>query len=198
MIGLTVAALTACASGGDAGRLGDYSVHSPSFTTVKGEARPTHLDVNLTSPGYVAVLFVIPGRGASLIYPGDSTTDNRLTAGAHALTTAFSDRSKLIDTTFFRGLPQRDTSRNRQRPESQGQRMPGGRPFDPSTLEREGYLLMIVTGDSLGYTSVARRVDGVTIPAEDEEALNTVAKMVVGTTRRNRPWSAYYKLVDVK
>lgn len=200
MLALSIATLAACASGGETGRLGDYAVHSPTFTTVKGEARPTHLDVNLTSSGYVAVLFVIPGRGASLIFPGDSTTDNRVAAGTHALTTAFSDRSKLIDTTFFRGLPgqQRDTSRNRQRPQSQGQRMPGGRPFDPATLEREGYLLMIVTGDSLAYTNVARRIDGVTIPAEDEEALNTVAKLVVGTTNRNRPWSAYYKLVDVK
>jgi len=65
-------------------------------------------------------------------------------------------------------------------------------------IEREGYLLVIATGDPLTYTSVARRIDGVTIPAEDEEALNTVAKLVVGTTARNRPWSAYYKLVAVK
>ena len=72
------------------------------------------------------------------------------------------------------------------------------RAFDPSQIEREGYLLMIVTDDPLNYTSVARRIDGVTIPAEDEEALNTVAKLVVGTTNRNKPWSAYYKLVDVK
>ena len=191
-------ALAACASGGETGRLGDYAVHSPTLATIKGETRPTHLDVNLTSPGYVAVLFVIPGRGASLIYPGDSATVNRLPAGTQAITTTFSDRSKLIDTTFFRGLPQRDSSRNRQRPTDEERQRRTNRSFDPSTIEREGYLLMIVTGDALNYATVARRIDGVTIPAEDEEALNTVAKLVVGTTARNRPWSAYYKLVDVK
>jgi hypothetical protein len=196
---LSVVALTACASSGETGRLGDYSVHSPTLATIKGEARPTHLDVNLTTPGYVAVLFVIPGRGASLIYPGDSTTSNQLSAGTHGITTSFSDRSKLIDTTYFRGLPQRgDTTRNRPRPSSEDQARQRGRPFDASQLEREGYLLMIVTADPLNYASVARRIDGVTIPAEDEEALNTVAKLVVGTTTRDKPWSAYYKLVDVK
>jgi len=193
--------VSGCATSGETGRLGDYTAHAPTLSPIKGETRPTHLDVNLTSPGYVAVLFVIPGRGASLIYPVDSTTSNRLGAGTHSITTSFNDRSKLIDTTYFRGLPQRggtDTTRNRPRPSSEEQARMRNRAFDPSQIEREGYLLMIVTDDPLNYAPVARRIDGVTIPAEDEEALNTVAKLVVGTTNRNKPWSAYYKLVDVK
>jgi len=185
-----------CASGGGGGgQLGDYAVHTPSLSTVQGEDRPTHLNVSLSKPGYVAVLFVIPGRGASVIYPSDSTVNNYLTAGSQQITTAFSDRSKLIDTTFMpRQVAGSDTTRRRPTTRNSSQ-IPR---FDPSQFVRAGYLLMITTEEPLNIAQVNRRIEGVTIPMEDNEALSAVAKLVVGTTPRNKPWAGFYREVEAK
>jgi hypothetical protein len=188
--------LGACASGGGGGQLGDYAVHTPSLTTVQGEERPTHLNVSLSKPGYVAVLFVIPGRGASVIYPADSSTNNYLTAGAQQITTAFSDRNKLIDTTFLpRRIAGADSARRRPPTSRSSPQIPR---FDPSQLVRAGYLLMITTEDPLNIAQVNRRIEGVSIPMEDSEALNAVAKLVVGTTQRNKPWAGFFREVEAK
>ena len=190
--------IAACASGGGGGKLGDYTVHMPQLSTVQGEERPTHLNVSLSKPGYVAVLFVIPGRGASLIYPADTSANNYLTAGSQQITTAFSDRSKLIDTTF---MPRRvagtgsDSLPRRQATTRNSAQIPR---FDPSQFIRAGYLLMITTEEPLNIAQVSRRIEGVSIPMEDTEALNAVAKLVVATTPRNKPWAGYYREVEAK
>jgi len=188
---VTLLLSAACASGGDTGHLGNYDALSPSLSTVSGEERPTHLNINLGAPGYVTVLFVIPARGASVIYPGDTTTNNYFGAGAHQVTTAFSDQSKLIDTTYLPRLNADSTARTRRNTNRPS-------PFDPSELERAGYLLMIVSQDSIPIADLQRRVSGVTIPIGDDEALNAVAKLVTSTTRGNKPWSGYYEAIVAK
>lgn len=183
---------SACASTGDFGQLGTFDAHAPTVAMVQGEERPTNLDITLGTPGYVVVLFVLPARGATVIYPGDSTRaeNNYFTTGTHRITTTFTDRDKLIDTTF---LVRRagDTVRTRRQE-------PRARRIVPSEIERQGYLLLIASQDTLDAAKIRSRLDGVTIPMEDAEALNAVSKLVVQTTRRDRPWSGYYRAVVVK
>jgi hypothetical protein len=181
----------ACASGGDVGQLGDYAAYTPTLTTVEGQTRPSTVNVSLANPAFAVVLFVIPGRGATLIYPADTGASNYLTAGTHTLTTSFSDRSKLVDTSFL-PRPQNDSTRRRAQ-----NTQPAAR-FDISALEREGYLLLVTSADSLRAGQIARRIDGVTIPIEDDAALNAVSKLVIGSNPRSASWAAFYRLVQVK
>src|SRR6184192_3664055 len=87
----TVALTTACASGPQIRRLGDYPTSQPLFTTSENQKTPTQMTVNLTRPAYVAALFVVPGRGAVIVYPSDSAMDTHLDAGAHTIPVRFTE-----------------------------------------------------------------------------------------------------------
>ena len=46
---------------------------------------PAAATVQLDRDGYAALILVAPGHSATLLYPADSTTDTRLSAGTHRL-----------------------------------------------------------------------------------------------------------------
>ena len=180
---LIALAATACASGPATRRLGDYSALQPLFTTTPGEKSPTRITVNLSAPAYVAALYVVPGRGSTIVYPVDSVTSNRVPAGQNTIPIQFSERPFNRDSmlaairrpqdpnrrpsrdTVVRDTTRRDSARFGLREPS-----PAASPI--------GYLLLVASPDTLSFALLKRRIEGVTIPIDDDEALSTVMKLV--------------------
>jgi hypothetical protein len=190
---ITVA--TACASSGPH-LFGQYNDLGPKVAAVKGERAPTHLDVTLSRPANVAIFLVVPGRASTLVYPADSTESEHLDAGTHQVQTAIG-RAALSD-----------TSRLVRRPNASGMggiggegggrgRMQGGnygtasRDSVANWLGAHGYLLVFAAQEPMSYAALAHRVAGLTVPIEDNDALNTVAKLIRESTKIVGPWSAY-------
>lgn len=165
---------------------GQYPQLSPKVTATKGERLPVHLTVSLTQPSNVAVFLVVPGRGSTLLYPADSTESTRMDAGSHAVVTSL---SKAMVSDSMR-LMRRPT----QQPRVTGQRRPGqtGRDSLPSFgFNQHGYLLLFATPDSLSYKALSQRVSGISIPIDDDDALNTVAKLIRETNHVTGAWAGY-------
>ena len=209
-----VVATTACASGPEIRKLGDYPVVQPLFTTPANQKTPSEITVNLARPSYVAALFVVPGRGAVIVYPTDTTADTHLDAGAHTIPVHFAERPFNRDSMLAmlgrrnqgpgRGgnpspVPRvrpdtipRDTARIRSDsgPVSSGFRdaSPGASPI--------GYLLLVASPAQISYASLRRRVNGITIPIDDDEALSTVMKLVKSTLPDGTQLAGYAKELD--
>jgi hypothetical protein len=189
--------LTACAGGVEVGRLGTYAAYRPHFTVPSqpsgsGSRAPTHVIADLASPGYVVMLYVVPGRGATLLYPIDSTTYNYMSAGSHDLPISFTGSSRLADTLLMR-RPDPNAGR-RTRAGGRGQ----GSAVDPRLLAASGYLLMLTSSAPLSFSAIAPKVDGVSLPIEDDEALNAIAKQVLSATDHTKPWAAYYQHIETR
>ena len=186
----------ACASGPAIHRLGDYSTLQPLFTTPPNEKDPTRITVNLTSPAYVAALFVVPGRGTAIVYPTDSATNNRVAAGQNSIPVRFSQRPFNRDSMLAAIRRQQqgggrvtaaDTSRDTVR---FGVR-------DPSPAASPiGYLLLVASPEPLSYIMLRRRVEGVSIPIDDAEALSTVMKLVKATLPDGATLAGYAQELD--
>jgi hypothetical protein len=165
---------------------GAYNDLSPRVAAQQGERTPQHVTVELNRPANVAVFYVVPGRGSELLFPADSTQSGFLQSGSHSVTTA---RAKLALS---------DTSRLNRRPDQQtpaGQR-PNARAgnFDPNgrlSMNQRGYLLVYASQDALPYSTLSTKVSGVSIPIDDEDALNTVTKLIRATTKTTGQWAAY-------
>jgi hypothetical protein len=208
----TIVAATACASGPETRRLGDeYGSLQPLFTTPQNQKTPTQMTVNLTRPAYVAALFVVPGRGAVIVYPTDSTMDTHLDAGAHTIPVRFRETAY-----------NRDSMLAMVRRQTQG----GGRNPNPpripvDTMRRDtlrmrgdssprfgalrdpgpgaspiGYLLLVASSNQINLAGLQHRVNGITIPIEDDEALSTVMKLVKSTLPDGTTLAGYAKELD--
>jgi hypothetical protein len=181
---LIVLAATACASGPATRRLGDYSALQPLFTTTPGEKSPTHITVNLSAPAYVAALYVVPGRGSTIVYPVDSVTSNRVSAGQNTITLQFSERPFNRDSMLAalrrpqdpNRRPSRDTVVRDTTRRDSGRFGPVREPSPAASPI--GYLLLVASPETLPFALLKRRVEGVTIPIDDDEALSTVMKLV--------------------
>jgi hypothetical protein len=189
-----VASAAACASGPEIRKLGDYGAANPLFTTPPTPKTPSQMTVSLSQPAYVAALFVVPGRGAVIVYPTDTVMNNHLDAGMHTIPVHFAqspqNRDSLLaairrqggpgvgrgnpqprirpdtmrtDTTHFRGDSARFTG-------LRGEPGPGASPI--------GYLLLVTSSSQVPLSMLQRRVTGMTIPIDDDEALSTVMKLV--------------------
>lgn len=207
---LSVAALaTLAACGGTAPRqYGQYSALQPRFTVLgKGGTRPESLAVALTQPAYVAVLYVVPGVGSTLIYPTDSATYNHLNGGTTKVAVNFPHAPPLDSLRRVMAQRQRENRRDR------GSVRQGGRAARDSAARRDtmprflpdtslaaatgGYLLMLASPTPLSYANIRRHVEGISIPLDDDEALNTVVKMVRATLPEGTAWAALSKEIDV-
>lgn len=185
---LVLAALTACSSGPQIRRLGEYSSLQPLFTVASTPKTPREITVNLKSPEYVSVLYVVPGRGAVIVYPTDSSTDTHVDAGQHAVPVHFAETPFNRDSMFAAA---------RREAMGGGTRMPRTR---RDTIGRDstrgglgalrepspgaspiGYLLLVTSPTKIPYTTLYQHVNGITIPIEDDEALSTVMKLVKAT-----------------
>jgi hypothetical protein len=183
-----LAVLVGCASS-QPHVFGQYNDLAPKVAPTQGERIPQHLTVQIARPANVAVFLVAPGRASRLLFPADSVQNGYVEAGSH-----------LVETSLAR-LSTSDSSRLLRRPEpNQGNRQPStrsrgnitGRDSLPAfAFNQHGYLLIFASQEPLSYAALASRVAGLSIPIEDDDALNTVTKLIRATTSRNGPWAAY-------
>jgi hypothetical protein len=195
---LALTAASSCASGPTIKRLGDYSTSQPLFTAASNPKTPRQITVNLKSPSYVSVLYVVPGRGAVIVYPADSATDTRVASGQHTVPVYFSEAPFNRDSMFIAA---------RREGMGGGTRMPRVR---RDTLPRDstraglgpirepgpgaspiGYLLLVASPAAIPYTTLERHVNGITIPIDDDEALSTVMKLVKSALPEGTPVAGY-------
>lgn len=172
-------------------QFGEYTAFSPRVSAPNNQPRPTKVTVQLARPANIAVFLVTPGRAPTLLYPADSTQSTYVDAGTHEVTTALAKRPAT-----------RDTSRLIRRP-SEGQTSRGGigqrggtrDTLPQSMMDRRlaatSYLLIYASEEPLSFKTLTTKVEGLTIPAEDNEALNTVAKLIHGTQQGTGPWAAW-------
>ena len=201
MAPLIALAAAACASGPSPHRLGEYATLQPMFTTPQNQRTPTQITVNLTAPAYVAALFVVPGRGTAIVYPADSATYNHVDAGQHVIPIHFAERAFNRDSMLavYRRqgqegnrrppTPRRDTT---YRDSTRRDSTRFGILRDTSVAASPiGYLLLVASPNAIPYSMLRRRVEGVTIPIDDDEALSTVMKLVKATLADGSPLAGY-------
>lgn len=178
--------LTGCAAS-KPHTFGDYDALAPKVTPKQGERTPQHLTVQLSRAANVAIFLVVPGSGSRLLFPADSISSGHLDAGTHVVETAagrmaLSDSSRLI--------------RRPAQPPGQGRQPSGTRGRNSNDIMggmglTRGYLLVYASQDSLPYSTLATKVSGISIPIEDDDALNTVTKLIRSTTHTTGQWAAY-------
>lgn len=211
----TVVFTAACASGPEIRKLGDYGTTQPLFTTPQNQKTPSEITVNLARPAYVAALFVVPGRGAVIVYPTDSS-DTRISAGQHTIPVRFRERAFNRDSMFAA-----------MRRQSQGRGNPVPPPATPNPVFRDttrrdslvatdsgitttsrgirdpgpgaspiGYLLLVASPTQIPFSSLQRRINGITIPIDDDEALSTVMKLVKSALPDGTNLAGYARELD--
>ena len=186
--------LTSCGKQAKFGPLGDSPAPpSPTRITAVDTARPPrHLSVQLDQAGYATVILVAPGHSATILYPADSATDNRLSAGSHTLRFQIPEGLVQTDSQRMAAITRaRDTgfSVRRSRPR-------GITPLGPTTPT---YLLVMTSPQQLSLARMREKTAGVTIPLEDLAALNAIAKAVKSTLPAEpREWAGYYQLVEIR
>ena len=184
----------ACAKQTTSGALGDSpNPASPTrITAVDSAHPPTNLTLQLDQAGSAMVILVAPGHSATLLYPSDSTTDNRLSAGTHVLRIQIPEYLVQTDSQRAAAMARaRDSgfSARRTRPR-------GTMPLLPTTPT---YFLVVTSPQQLSFSRVREKTAGVSIPIEDMEALNAVAKAVKATLPNEpREWAGYYRLVEIR
>jgi hypothetical protein len=187
-------AFAACAKQATSGALGETpSPASPSRITAVDTTRPPrHLTLQLDQPGSVVVMLVAPGPRATLLYPPDSAADNRLSAGEHVVPFQIPEMLVQTDSQRIAAMARaRDSgfSARRTRPR-------GMAPLMPTTPT---YLLLVTSPRPLDYARIREKTAGVSIPLDDMEALNAMAKAVKGTIMAEpREWAGYYRLVEIR
>jgi hypothetical protein len=177
------------------GPVGEGAADYPNVMAVDSAYPPKSATVRLDKDAFTVVLLVAPGHSATLLYPKDSTTDNRLAAGTHNI--AFEVPGPLVrsDSAASRraqmSRAQYDSAyRQRMRTTMSTNNMP---PLMPGATT---YLLVVTSPHQLTYGRVIDRTAGWSIPLDDMEALNSVAKQVKSTIAKEpRDWSAAYHLV---
>lgn len=193
MAGLAALAVVACASAPKAGPIGESAEAPSRITAVDSGHPPRSVSVQLDAQAYTAVLLVAPGHSATLLYPADSTTNNRLAAGRHTLSVTVPDALLESDSARIAGLIRaRDSARVRPRG-GPTIRTPALQPNTPT------YLLVVTSPQPLSYGRIIAKTTGVSIPTIDMEALNAVGKTVKSTIEAEpRTWHGFYQLVVLR
>jgi hypothetical protein len=187
-------AVAACAKEMKSGALGDSpSPASPTRITAVDSARPPRsATVQLDQPGYAMLILVAPGHSATVLYPGDSTTDNRLDAGTHVL-------QFVIPEVLVQSDSQRAAAMARARDSGFSARRTRPRGVTPLLPTTPTYLLVVTSPQPLSYSRVREKTTGVSIPLDDMEALNAVAKVVKSTIAvEPREWAGYYQHIEIR
>jgi hypothetical protein len=167
---------------------GDDNALTPRVAAQKGERIPQHLTVQLNKPANVAVFLVVPGRGSQLLFPPDSTSSGYMEAGAHLVTTA-ANRNALSDTSRLIRVPNQLPG-TRQQP-GRGRNGITRDSLGVLSMNAHGYLLIYASQAPLPFNILSTRVAGLSIPIEDDDALNTVTKLIRQRTNTTGPWAAY-------
>lgn len=184
-----IVAVAACA-GTVVRQYGEYTTFSPRVSTSDKQPRPTKVTVQLAKPANVAVFLVTPGRTPTLLYPADSTQSTYVDAGTHEVTTALANKPATRDTSRLVRRPSEGVTTRGGMGQRGGSRDTMGTMMD-RRLGATSYLLIYASQEPLSFKSLSTKVQGLTIPAEDNEALNTVTKLIHGTQQGAGPWAAW-------
>ena len=178
--------------------LGEDRGLAPQLAVTDSQRPPRAFSATIAEPAHVVILAVFPGRGASVVYPGDTAARSvALPAGTHQLRADSLRVPATPDSALLRTLGIRTRLDSIRIREDSARRM--GLPRDrmrdsdremrvPIGLERAHYMLF-VSREPINYATLNRRVSGVTIPIDPNEALSTVAKMARAATTSAR-WAA--------
>jgi hypothetical protein len=179
--------LAGCASSGPH-QFGQFTDLAPKVAATKGERIPQHVTVQLGRAANVAVFYVVPGRPTQLLFPADSVQSAYIESGSHLVATSVAGRG-LTDSSGFIRRPQPNGSRAPM----QGRNSRGMiRDSLPAfAFNQHGYLLIYASQQPLPYATLSTRVAGLSVPIDDNDALNTVTKLVRERTRTMGPWAAY-------
>jgi hypothetical protein len=170
---------------------GSYNDLAPKVDPTQGERTPQHLTVQLTRPANVAIFLVRPGDRSLLLFPSDSNQSGFIDAGSHLVETSYA-RQALSDTSRLIRRPGSTTPTSPRSP--QGGRNPRGgfgRDSMGFAAAARGYLLIYASQEPLPYNILATRVNGISVPIDDDDALNTVTKLIREVTHTSGPWAAY-------
>lgn len=207
----TLAVLTAAAIGCGPRKpttYGDVAVLRPSFALRPNEKPLQHFTVSVAQPASIAMFYVVPGIGARLVYPTDSTTDNTLQPGAHELVGRF-PRAINRDSLFAARQRGRRPPPPRQPRDTTGRTQPNPNGdyrvsnadsagmIGMNTFNDQGYLLLVTSPSRLSYSELRRHIEGITIPAEDDGALNTIVKLARATLPEGSTWAAFAREVEL-
>jgi hypothetical protein len=195
---LSIVLALACAKPVTFGPLDGGTAAAPSIVSVDSTRPPKSVSVKLDRDGYVVVVLVATGHSATLLFPRDSITDNRRSAGTHHI--AFEIPRQLVRVDSARAdqnarTQQRADSANRA---ARTRTRPTGIAMGPLLPTTPTYLLVITSAQPLTYARVLERTAGVSIPITDSEALNAIAKAVKNTIPSEpRDWAGYYQAVPL-
>lgn len=192
------AAIAACA-GVKPVMFGDYAALRPTFTLREKENPLQHFTLSLAEPAYVAMFWVVPGQGARLIFPRDSMTANHFDAGSRELVASFPrpiNRDSLI--AAARNRTRRPTDRTaRDSTRSPIMRADSiGLPSGPLNTDI-GQVVLFTSAAPLQYAALRGRVEGISIPIEDNSAVNTIVKLIRTTIPESATWAAYAREVEL-
>ncbi|HEX3867453.1 MAG TPA: hypothetical protein VHV78_11910 [Gemmatimonadaceae bacterium] len=168
---------------------------APKVAATRGERLPLHVTVQLGRPANVAVFLVVPGRGSTLLFPEDSTQSGYMEAGTHLVETSFA-KTQLADSSRLLRRPQTTNGNIGNRGTMGGGRNGVGGRGDVNDngvlgAMQHGFLMVYASQEPLSYSTLAARVSGLSIPAYDDDALNTVTKLIRESTHTVGPWAAY-------
>jgi hypothetical protein len=183
-----------CVNTPTAGPVGEGSSLLPKITAVDTAFPPGNAWVNLDRPGSVALLLVAPGHSATVLYPPDSLTNNKLSAGAHQLTFRIPDPMLETDSARMAAARSRDSSRVNPRA-----RPTRTRTLPPLPSTTPTYLLLVTSPQPLDYKRLVEKTSGVSIPLVDAEALNAVGKAIKSTIPTEpREWAGFFQLISLQ
>ena len=97
---VVLATLLACVGTG-VRQYGQYTALGPRVAGTPNERLPLHVNVDLARPANVAVFYVVPGRGTTLLFPEDSIHPGYVEAGTHQLTTALARQRATTDSSLL-------------------------------------------------------------------------------------------------
>jgi hypothetical protein len=191
-LALLLGILVSCMSSGPH-IFGQYNDLGPKVAAPQGDRVPRRLTVQLARPANVAVFLVVPGRGSELLFPADSAQSQYLESGSHLVETS---RARLTanDSSRLVRRPTPAPAPTSQNPPQRGRGNVRGGFGDSLPMlgpNVRGYLLIYASQEPLPYATLKTRVSGLSIPIEDDDALNTVTKLIRGTTKTSGPWAAY-------
>ena len=173
---------------------GQYNDLAPKVAPTAGERTPRHLTIQLAKPANVAVFLVVPGRGSTLLFPADSLQNQYVEAGSHLVETRAA-RTTTSDTSHLARLPNPGQPTQGQRGQGRnGNNRNSGFSRD-STLSgigfnQRGYLLIYASQQPLNYSLLSTKVEGLSLPIDDDDALNTVWKLIRSVTQTTGPFAA--------
>jgi hypothetical protein len=171
---------------------GQYNDLAPKVAPTQGERTPRHLTVQLAKPANVAVFLVVPGRGSTLLFPADSLQSQYVDAGSHLVETKAA-RVTTSDTSRLARIPNSSQPPQGQRGRNNPNNRTSAFPRDSALglgFNQHGYLLIYASQQPLNYSLLSTKVEGLSLPIDDDDALNTVWKLIRSVTQTTGPFAA--------